>query len=102
MLALKGHGRLIERLRSIDQAGARPGHLQNMRFKAELGTWLASRVRSDARRRQSRSSLSNCSDFDIAHRLESSMRESRTVWHLLSVAYATQNANYTVTAAGPT
>jgi hypothetical protein len=31
---------------------------------------LASCVRSDARRRQSRSSLSNVSDFDTAHRLE--------------------------------
>jgi hypothetical protein len=43
-------------------------------FRAALGTLLASCVRSDARRRQSRSSLSNGSDFDIAHRLESSMQ----------------------------
>jgi hypothetical protein len=43
-------------------------------FRVALGTLLASCVRSDARRRQSRSFLSNGSDFDIAHRLESSMR----------------------------
>jgi hypothetical protein len=43
-------------------------------FRAGLRASLANCVRSDARRRQSRSSLSNCSDFDIAHRLESSMR----------------------------
>jgi hypothetical protein len=40
-------------------------------FRAALGTSLTSCVKSDARRRQSRSSLSNFSDFDIAHRLES-------------------------------
>jgi hypothetical protein len=40
-------------------------------FRAGLIAWLANCVRSDARRRQSRSSLSNCSDFDIAHRLAS-------------------------------
>jgi hypothetical protein len=39
-------------------------------FRAALRMPLASCVRSDARRRQSRSSLSICSDFDIAHRLE--------------------------------
>ena len=43
-------------------------------FRAGLTASLANCVRSDASRRQSRSSLSNCSDFDIAHRLESSMR----------------------------
>jgi hypothetical protein len=44
-------------------------------FRAGLRASLANCVRSDARRRQSRSSsLSNYSDFDIAHRLESSMR----------------------------
>jgi hypothetical protein len=39
-------------------------------FRAGLRASLANCVRSDARRRQSRSSLSNCSDFDIEHRLE--------------------------------
>lgn len=39
-------------------------------FRVALGTLLASCVRSDARRRQSRSLLSNGSDFDIAHRLD--------------------------------
>jgi hypothetical protein len=43
-------------------------------LRAGLRASLANCVRSDARRRQSRSSLSNCSDFDIAHRLESLMR----------------------------
>jgi hypothetical protein len=57
-------------------------------FRAGLRASLANCVRSDARRRQSRSSLSNCSDFDIAHRLESSMR-SVTRSRVLSVAYAT-------------
>jgi hypothetical protein len=43
-------------------------------FRAGLRASLANCVRSDARRRQSRSSFSNCFDFDIAHRLESSVR----------------------------
>jgi hypothetical protein len=43
-------------------------------LRAGLRVSLANCVRSDARRRQSRSSLSNGSGFDIAHRLESLMR----------------------------
>jgi hypothetical protein len=39
-------------------------------LRVALGTLLASCVRSDARRRQSRSFLSNGFDFDIAHRLD--------------------------------
>jgi hypothetical protein len=58
-------------------------------FKVALGTLLASCVRSDARRRQSRSLLSNGSDFDIAHRQKIIDAQLCTVSRLLSVAYAT-------------
>jgi hypothetical protein len=50
---------------------------------------LASCVRSDARRRQSRSLISNGSDFDIAHRVRIIDAQLCTVSRPLSVAYAT-------------
>jgi hypothetical protein len=53
------------------------------------GTSLANCVKSDAKRRQSRSSFCSCSDFDIVHHLESSARKRRMGACVLSVAYAT-------------
>jgi hypothetical protein len=59
----------------VSSRSTRPVHLRascrRYDFRAGLIAWLANCVRSDARRRQSRSSLSNCSDFNIAYRLES-------------------------------
>jgi hypothetical protein len=47
-------------------------------------------VRSDARRRQSKSCFRKLSDIHIVHRLEMLMRYRCTALHGLSVAYATE------------
>src|SRR5665213_328608 len=63
--------------------------------RAGLRTSLANCVRSDARRRQSKSCFRRLSDIDIAHRLEILMRYVCTALHGLSVAYATQELKKT-------
>jgi hypothetical protein len=58
----------------VSRRSTKPVHVRAIcrryAFRAVLGTSPASCVSSDARRRQSRSSLNNRSDFDIGHRLE--------------------------------
>jgi hypothetical protein len=79
------HGLRVKRLHAEDSSrliqclvsrrSTKPVHVRAIcrryAFRAAPGTSLASCIKSDAKRRQSRSSRSNCSDFDIAHRLES-------------------------------
>src|SRR5665647_884316 len=56
---------------------------------------FANCVRSDAKRRQSKSCFRKLSDIDIVHRLEMLMRYRCTALHGLSVAYATQELKKT-------
>ena len=57
--------------------------------RSAFRTSFANCVRSDARRRQSKSCFRRLSDIDIAHGLESSRRNHCTTSHVLSVVYAT-------------